>query len=287
MIKNKQSARSLTAFLVVWSFLILTVTGIVLYIVPQGRIAHWIRWSLLGLDKMQWGAVHMMFGGVFILTGMLHLYYNWKPFKKYLLERVRGQLQIKQELIVSLVISLLILGMSIYHIPPVSWVFDLNEAVKAAWATRPELNPPFGHAEQVSLKGVSRRMQLDHARVVKRLQEAGLIFNEEDSLGVIAEQNAMTPMQVYGLFDHLLSRAQHPPLSNISLDELEVRYAGTGLGRKTLLQVCDQVGLNINLGLQRLAQQGIDATADETLKEVAERHARSPLELLKLMLTEE
>ena len=38
MRKNKQSARSLTAFLVTWAFVVLTVTGIVLYVVPQGRI---------------------------------------------------------------------------------------------------------------------------------------------------------------------------------------------------------------------------------------------------------
>ena len=55
MKKNKQSTRSLTAFLVTWSFLVLTITGLVLYIVPQGRIAYWVHWSLLGLEKEQWG----------------------------------------------------------------------------------------------------------------------------------------------------------------------------------------------------------------------------------------
>ena len=53
MIKNKQSLRSLIAFLVTWAFAVLTVTGIVLYIVPQGRIAYWTHWSLAGLDKEQ------------------------------------------------------------------------------------------------------------------------------------------------------------------------------------------------------------------------------------------
>ena len=37
MRKNKQSARSLTAFLVTWAFVVLTVTGIVLYVVPQAE----------------------------------------------------------------------------------------------------------------------------------------------------------------------------------------------------------------------------------------------------------
>jgi hypothetical protein len=54
MQRNKQSARSLVAFRVTWAFVLLTVPGIVLYIVPQGRVACWIHWSLLGLKKEQW-----------------------------------------------------------------------------------------------------------------------------------------------------------------------------------------------------------------------------------------
>lgn len=63
LIKNKQSARSLTAFLVTWSFVVLTVNGIVLYVVPQGRIAYWVHWSLVGMEKEQWGWVHSVDGG--------------------------------------------------------------------------------------------------------------------------------------------------------------------------------------------------------------------------------
>ena len=46
MIKDKQSTRSLIAFLVTWSFLVLTVTGIILYIVPHPTDA-----SLSGLTS--------------------------------------------------------------------------------------------------------------------------------------------------------------------------------------------------------------------------------------------
>jgi hypothetical protein len=70
VIRNKQPIRSLIAFLVTWAFGVLTATGIVLYIVPQGRIAYWTLWSFLGLNKEQWGDVHIMFGGIFIATGI-------------------------------------------------------------------------------------------------------------------------------------------------------------------------------------------------------------------------
>ncbi len=114
--------------------------------------------------------------GVFIVTGVLHLYFNWKPFKKYLAERVSGHLQIKQELMVSLGVSLLILGGAILEVPPISWVFDLNETVKSAWVTSPELEPPFGHAEEVSLTVLSRRMNLDLKKAQAALQTKGIRF---------------------------------------------------------------------------------------------------------------
>lgn len=41
MTKNHQPIRSFVAFLVTWSFLLLTITGIVLYIAPSGQVEHW------------------------------------------------------------------------------------------------------------------------------------------------------------------------------------------------------------------------------------------------------
>ena len=191
MRKNKQSSRSLIAFIVTLAFLILTVTGLVLYVVPQGRAAYWTHWSLLGLGKEQWGDVHMMFGGIFIIAGIVHLYYNWKPFKKFLADRVKGRLQLKQEFVIAMAFSLVIIVMSIFHIPPVSWVFDLNQTLKESWVTSPELEPPFGHAEEVSLAGLSRRMNLDLQQGVIALKGAGFSFSgPQDSLEKIADQKS-------------------------------------------------------------------------------------------------
>lgn len=284
MIKNKQSTRSLIAFLVTWSFLILTVTGIVLYIIPQGRVAYWTHWSLAGLEKEQWSGVHMIFGGLFIITGILHLVYNWKPFKKYLMEKVKGEIRIKQELVLSLLLSLVILVMSIYGIPPVSWVFDLNETVKDAWVTRPELEPPFGHAEEVSVKTIARRMELDYAEAVESLRQAGIEFAESDSLETLAQRHSMTPMEVYGLFSHLKQQTAPLNADELTAEEIEAQFAGTGVGRKSIAQVCQKLSLESRVCIQRLAQQGITANGSETLRELAENHGLSTIELLKQML---
>ena len=285
MRKNKQSSRSLIAFIVTLAFVILTITGLVLYVVPQGRVAYWTHWALLGLGKEQWGDVHMMFGGIFIVAGIVHLYFNWKPFKKFLADRVKGKLQIKQEFVVAMSFSILIIVMSIFHIPPVSWVFDLNHVLKDSWVTSPELEPPFGHAEEVSLAGISRRMGLDLEKGVKALKTEGYSFDgPQDSLEKIALANNVTPMDVYAVIRRYEKQAEPIPSSGMTVEDVEARYAGTGLGRKTLVEVCQSVQIGITNCVERLSLKGFSLETDEKLKQAAERYNINPIDVLKMLL---
>ena len=284
MRKNKQATRSLIAFLVTWSFLVLTVTGIVLYIVPQGRVAYWVHWSLAGMEKEQWGWVHMMFGGVFIVTGVLHLYFNWKPFKQYLADRVKGHLEMKREVFMASGLTLVIVLLSVFNLPPASWVIALNTWVKSVWVTSPELEPPFGHAEEVSLAGLARRMDLDLDKVLVTLREQGVVFeSQRDSLEKIARANRTTPMALYGLIRGHEKAASSPPEA-LSAEAIEAKYAGTGLGRKSLAELCLNTGIELEQGLARLSSAGIAATGEDNARELADRHGLSPVDLLKIML---
>ncbi len=68
------NVRALTAFIVTWAFAVAIVTGIVLYVVPQGRVAYWTDWHLISLAKDVWSNIHIVFGAIFIVSGVLHLY---------------------------------------------------------------------------------------------------------------------------------------------------------------------------------------------------------------------
>lgn len=285
MRSNKQALRSFTAFIVTWAFLVLTVTGIVLYIVPQGRVAYWVHWALGGLDKEQWGGLHMIFGGLFIGAGILHLWFNWKPFRNYVAERAAGHLAVKRELVTSLLLTVLIAVMAVFSIPPVSWVFDLNDAVKEAWVTRPELEPPFGHAEEASLSGLARRMDIDLAKAQAALAAAGVkVASPRDSLESIARANGITPMEVYGQISHLAETTPPPELAGLTPEQIEVQFAGKGIGRKPLAEVSASVGVAVADALARLRAAGLQADAGDSLRDIAERGGLSPLDVLKVML---
>jgi len=285
MVRNKQSTRSLIAFLVTWSFLVLTVTGVILYIVPHGRIAFWTHWSLLGLEKEQWAGVHMMFGGIFIATGVLHLYYNWKPFKKYLAERMEGHIRVKRELVLSVALTVLVIALSVLDLPPASWVFNWNAQIKRAWVTSPELEPPYGHAEESSLAGLAKRMDLDLPAAMAALEAEGVRFDSErDSLERIARANGTTPMAIYAIMQRFASAPGQVVLTGLTPLDVETRYAGSGLGRKSLGELLEQLGLDRTTALRRLREANISAEPQDNVRQLAEQHGDTPIELLKIML---
>lgn len=286
MLKNKQATRAFVAFLVTWSFVVLTVTGLVLYVVPHGRVVNWTFWSLAGLGKDGWADVHILFGVVFIIGGALHLYFNWKPFKNYLADRILGHLALKRELVTSLATTVLLTIGAIYAVPPVSWVFDLNDTLKSYWGQIPGHEPPYPRAEEAPLPVLAKRLDINHDAAVAALQSAGIhVPDPGATLAAIATANATTPAALYALIPRP-AQTQPPGGQASAADpaEIEARLTGTGVGAKTLANFAGQNGLPLADAKQRLAATGIEAEPDDTLKTIAERHATRPVEIAKALL---
>ena len=81
--------RKITSMTMVWSLIVLTFNSIVLYVVPEGRIANWADWRFWGLDKHDWSAQHTTVGFLFIFAGLLHIYYNWKVIVSYMKDKAK------------------------------------------------------------------------------------------------------------------------------------------------------------------------------------------------------
>jgi hypothetical protein len=103
MAMNIRRITSLTALL---SFVLLTITVVVLYIVPQGRVAYWADWHLWGLTKTDWGNVHINLGILFLVTLLVHVYYNWKPLINYLKDKTKKIKVFSPEFNAALVITI-------------------------------------------------------------------------------------------------------------------------------------------------------------------------------------
>ncbi len=93
--KRSFRPRGLVAFVVFGGFVVMTGTGLILFMTPPGRVTHWTDWALLGLEKTDWVAVHIFFSLLFVLVGLIHLVFNWKPFKNYLVNKFAGHLRLR------------------------------------------------------------------------------------------------------------------------------------------------------------------------------------------------
>jgi len=119
------------------SFLVLfTLSGLALYASPSGSLATAIGWTLVGLGKGQWEALHVAFGFLWVPLAVLHLAINLKVVGGYLRDRARRSFVWRRELVAALTVTALLGAASVYGLPPVAQVMAWGESFNGLWAER-------------------------------------------------------------------------------------------------------------------------------------------------------
>ncbi|GAB4336939.1 MAG: DUF4405 domain-containing protein [Desulfobulbaceae bacterium] len=283
-------ARSFVSVFSFGSFLLMTVTGVVLYFVPEGRVAYWTDWRLLGLSKTQWGDVHIVSSLLFGVAGLVHLYLNWSPFWAYLTKKVGSSLRYGKEAALAGILSVFLLVGTLSDVPPLSSIVDLGKTLKASWVKDRSYEPPFGHAELVSLKVLAKKEGFDLEAGLEALRGEEIVFDSEDQkLLDVARRNAMSPREVYAVLTGGSEGKKDggAPAGRLSPEEVEAKYAGTGIGRKRLAWVLEDLGLTIEEARTRFSRHGIDFDPEATLKEIGEQAGYDPIELLLVLVIPE
>ncbi len=189
--------RKITSLTATLSFIVVLATSVILYIVPQGRVAYWADWRLWGLSKEQWGEIHINVGLLFLLALALHIYYNWKPLMAYLKDRARRMKIFTPAFNVALAICVITVAGTLFTVPPFSWVLDLNASLKDAGAAKYG-EPPYGHAELSTLNGFAKKVELDPQAALVRLRAAGFqAADGNQTLLALATLNKTTPKAIY------------------------------------------------------------------------------------------
>ncbi len=283
----KVHTRGLTSFFTLFGFLIMSISGLVLYVVPAGRVAYWTDWALIGLDKDGWDNIHILSSILFVIAGGFHTYFNWKPLMNYFKDKARRGVKLRRELALSSILSLLIVIGGIMPFPPLSYLLDFNAWLKETWIVAADYEPPFGHAELLSLKSFAQKMDIDLSLAVAELNTRGLVsIDPELTLAELAEANKMSPMSFYLLIKPFEAKPTQEDLQAYTPESVEVEFGGTGIGNQPIGAVCDKLGLDPDLALGRLSEAGLSARLDSTVKAVAAEGGVAPLEVMKVMLVE-
>jgi hypothetical protein len=301
------------------SFIGMVFTGVILFVVPPGRIANWTGWTIIGLTKHQWIGLHDWFSIIFIAASVFHVYLNWKALVSYFKNKVSKAFALRIEWAFALVICGIVFLGTLGDIKPFSALLAWNENIKQSWDS-PQQRAPIPHAELLSLTELSEQVRdVSLETILSNLKSHGIDVTSPDVvLGELAEANNMTPAQLYNI---ALGQAgpgrgqgghgrgqggsgqrgglnggggrgqrgsgggtgQHSDTQVGIGTEHEQGGNARGFGRMTLKSYCNQVGMDVNKAVKKLQDAGFKASPDMTIRGIADSSGVHPSEIRTLL----
>lgn len=254
------------------SFIGMSITGIILFVVPPGRVANWTGWTIFGLTKDQWQGLHIWWSLIFMVAAGAHLYYNWWPLVSYFKSKVGTMRMSHWEWILSVVICILVSVATVAGLRPFSSLLEWNEAIKYSWDEQTR-RAPIPHAELMTLTELTQQVEgITVETMIENLAAHDIGAESPDQVvGDLAAAHNVTPEQLYRMATGQPAHGFGPGGGRGAGGgaDLGGGGGGRGFGRMTLAQYCDQAGIETEAALEKLKQEGITATETTTIREIA------------------
>jgi hypothetical protein len=292
--KTRFSGRAFISLNTTISFIVLIVSSVVLYIIPPGRDAYWTNWSLWGLDKDQWGALHTVGGLAFVIFGIIHLIpYNWKVFWNYIISKIRKNLNKKAELAAAVVLNILIVLVCVFNWFPSSVIMNWSFSLKNGWVSTAQ-RAPYGHAEGETLEVLSGRLDFDLAAALRIFEGRGLKVDPAKTVLLNATENKMTPAEFFEVLSPLLpagaavagGRGGGRGMAAAEGTEAKAGIPlqeGGGWGRKTVKMICEELGIDPAAAIAKLKAKGIEAKPESGLRELGAKVGLTPIQVAEII----
>jgi succinate dehydrogenase hydrophobic anchor subunit len=267
---KKINWRSFTSLYIIFSGIFMLLSGIILYLAPAGRVAKWTHLSILGLEKEEWQAIHTIFTFLFIIASGFHLYYNWNVFISYLRKKTKEKFTLKKELILSVLVTIVVFFMALWNTPPFNYVMDFGEYLTESWSDD-TTEPPVPHAESMTFSELSAAINMPAEDMLKNLRQNNIRAAKDEIIKDVADRNNVTPLELFEKMKTLKKASESSA------------YYGSGLGRKSLTDVCKQLNIGLESALQRLNNAGITAKGEMSLKDIANENNKKPIDIMEII----
>ncbi|SNR86993.1 DUF4405 domain-containing protein [Desulfurobacterium atlanticum] len=262
------------SLLLLYSFIVETITGIVLYVMPHGSTAYWINWAFLGLDKTQWDDLHIIFGFLLIFFGIWHTVLNWNSIICYI--KSKKDVFISKPFAISTALSALLCAGTVMGIPPFKKVIEIGNDFKAMWA-KGELKPPAPHAEMYPLIKIAELLEIPPTRAAGFLNYKGIkVVSLYQNLKEIADMNSVRPVDIYKTLVEISPKG--PVQIASSCPEL-----ADNIGEETISSLAKKLNMSEEEIIRKLSLVGIKANRDHTLKQIAINYNTAPSVILSII----
>ena len=267
--KIQFSWRAFFSLLAAVSFIGMTFTGVILFVVPPGRIANWSGWTMLALTKDQWIGLHDWFSIIFVVAAGFHLYYNWKPFVSYLKSRITKAFALRAEWLAALIVCIIAFAGTVFGVSPFSTLMEWNESIKQSYDS-PRQRGPVPHAELMTLAELAESYTgVELETMLENLRQHGIKVESPDAvLGELAEANNLTPSELYNIA--VGHRPEGRGGGGGGFGAQGGGGGGSGFGRMTLRQYCEQAGLDVDTAVRKLSDSGYKASPESTMRAIAD-----------------
>ncbi|NTV92177.1 MAG: DUF4405 domain-containing protein [Chlorobiaceae bacterium] len=136
------------------AFIILLVSGVILYIAPSGKPASGVAFRLIGLTKPEWQNQHIIFGFAFSVIALFHLLViNWKAFVSYLKAKASEGFKSPVEFFVIVLLTVLFGLGTYYKIQPFSSILEFGKSVSKTLAPQGVKQPGMDQGAGGAVKG--------------------------------------------------------------------------------------------------------------------------------------
>jgi len=282
--------RAMTSVLIAAAFLLLVVSGVVLFVSPPGRVANWGNWRMFGLTKHEWTGVHTWFAAVFVVTAVFHLVFNLRPLMNYFRDRLTRRLGWRWEWAVALSLCFGVFVGAQSRVPPFSTLLNFGERVKKSWEDVRNA-APLPHAELLSFKELASQAKVPYESAVERLEARGFKgIRPEAIVQDLAQTNQVSAQRLYEIIEGQRGGGQGAGGHGSGKVGESVGQAekgaghgpgggrggfgkggggGGGAGWQTLAEYCSSKGIALTNATAQFQAKGIKFTADQTLREIA------------------
>lgn len=199
--------RPFVSVLTAFSFLVITLSGILLFIAPSGRGAN--PWTFLGLSKHQWNDLHVCMSAVFVAASIFHICLNLKPLCRYFVDKVNAARRLRLEWIAAFILSALVCWGTIKEAVPFSSLINFGQKVRSSWSSqRPQSMQQgqyrrgfgggtnaadLGGFGQQTLRQVCQEMGIDINTALETLKQKGIRASSDHTIRRIADENRVRP----------------------------------------------------------------------------------------------
>lgn len=258
--KEPFNRRAFVSVLTGFSFVLMAVTGMVLFFAPTCRIARDTSWTVWGHDKDQWAAVHVWFSIAFVVASFFHVYLNWSVLTNYFKTKLRQGLAFRVEWISALVICAIIYAGTVGEVTPFSSLIAWKDIFKHGAAGEGQHGQGWrgGRAGGHQVESQPCPIEGYPAGGEQALNDLGDNYQQSHS----GQEH-----QQVGACEQGQTQAPGPgPI-------------GGGMGQKTLRQFCSDEGIELSWALSRLRNEGFTVRDTMTMREIADRAGVHPREL--------